>query len=181
MSRSTPEPPRPSTGGDGGERADAATTTTTGDKTVTDPVSVQFYEEPAPDPLNDEAFRVVFAHTMSETTVRPLSPLTEDGGSVVGEVLAHVVDESTVDITPPPPLPRLLPLPRILPVTLPIPPLPPIPDLRTPSPHYHSPGERPTIRSHSTGEKADFHERKWFEEDYGIEQNRNGPHPFYQW
>ena len=28
----TPEPPRPSTGGDGGERAAAATTTTTGEK-----------------------------------------------------------------------------------------------------------------------------------------------------
>ena len=38
----TPEPPRPSTGGDGGERAAAATTTTNGDTTVTDPVSVKF-------------------------------------------------------------------------------------------------------------------------------------------
>ena len=57
----TTEPPRPSTGGDGGERAAAATTTTTGDTTVTDPVSVQVFEAPAPDPLNDEAFRVVVA------------------------------------------------------------------------------------------------------------------------
>ena len=50
----TPEPPRSSTGGDGGDRADAATKTTTEDTTVTDPVSVQFFEAPAPDPLNDE-------------------------------------------------------------------------------------------------------------------------------
>ena len=44
----TPEPPRPSTGGDGGERAAATTMTTTEDTTVTDPVSVQVFEAPAP-------------------------------------------------------------------------------------------------------------------------------------
>ena len=87
----TPEPPRPSSGGGGGERAAAATTTTTGDTTVTDPVSVQVFEAPAPDPLNDEAFRVVVAQPMAKTSGRPLSPLIEDGGSVVGGVLAHVM------------------------------------------------------------------------------------------
>ena len=44
----TPEPPHPSTGGDGGERAAATTMTTTEDTTVTDPVSVQVFEAPAP-------------------------------------------------------------------------------------------------------------------------------------
>ena len=39
----TPEPPCPSTGGDGEERSAAATTTTTGDTTVTDPVSIQVF------------------------------------------------------------------------------------------------------------------------------------------
>ena len=58
----TTEPLLPDTDGDGGERADASTTTTTtGDTTVTDPVSVQVFEAPAPDPLYDEAFRVVVA------------------------------------------------------------------------------------------------------------------------
>ena len=37
------EPLCPATGGDGGERAAAATKTDTGDKTVTDPVSVQVF------------------------------------------------------------------------------------------------------------------------------------------
>ena len=53
----TPEPPRPSTGDDGGEKASDATKITTGDTTVTYPVSVQVFEAPAPDPLNDEAFK----------------------------------------------------------------------------------------------------------------------------
>ena len=57
----TPKPPCPSTVGDGGQRAAAATKTTNVDTAVTDPVSVQFFEAPAPDPLNDEAFRVVVA------------------------------------------------------------------------------------------------------------------------
>ena len=57
----SPEPPRPSTGGDGGDRSADATTTTTGDTPVIDPVSVQVFEAPAPDPLNDKEFRVVVA------------------------------------------------------------------------------------------------------------------------
>ena len=57
----TKEPTHPDTGGDGGERAAAATPTTTGDTAVTDPVSIKFLEAPAPDPLNDESFRVVVA------------------------------------------------------------------------------------------------------------------------
>ena len=177
----TPEPPRPSTDGDGGERATAATMTTTGDTTVTDPVSVQVFEAPAPDPLNDEAFTVVVAQPMDKTPGRPISPLTEDGGSVVGGVLAHVMDASTVGMPPPPPFPLLLPLPQIIPVPLPPSPLLIIPAPRTPSPQRRSPGERPTTRSHSTGEKADFHGRKWFEDHYGVKQNINGPHPFRQW
>ena len=76
----TPEPPRPYTGGDGGERTSSATTTNTGDTTVTDPVYVQVFEAPAPDPLNDESFRVVIAQPMSKRPGRPLFPLTEDGG-----------------------------------------------------------------------------------------------------
>ena len=71
----TTEPPFPSTGGDSRERADATTTTTTGDTTVTDAVYVQVFEALALDPLNDEAFRVFVAQTMSKTPVRPLSPL----------------------------------------------------------------------------------------------------------
>ena len=107
----TLEPLRPATDGDGGERADADTTTTTGETTITYPVSVQVFEPPAPDPLNDEAFRVVVAHTMAETPVRPLYPLTEAGGSVIGGILSHVIDASTVEMPPPPPLPPFLPLP----------------------------------------------------------------------
>ena len=57
----TPEPIFPATGGDGGYRAAADTTTTTGDTIVTDSVSVQIFEAPVPDHLNDEAFRVVVA------------------------------------------------------------------------------------------------------------------------
>ena len=75
-----PEPPRPSTGGNGGERAAASTTITTGDTTVTDPVSVQFFEAPELDPFNDEALIVVVAKPISETPGHPLSPLTEAGG-----------------------------------------------------------------------------------------------------
>ena len=77
---------------------------------------------------------------MSETPGRPLSPLIEAGGLVVGGVLAYVMDTSTVDMPSPPPLPRLLPLPQILPVPLPPPPLPLILAPRTPSPHRRSPG-----------------------------------------
>ena len=72
----TLEPTRPSTGIGGGERAANATKTTTGDTTVTDPVYVQVFKEPAPDPLNDEALIVVVAHPMVKTPGQPLSPLT---------------------------------------------------------------------------------------------------------
>ena len=51
---------------------------------------------PVPDPLDDEAFRVVVSQPMDETPVRPLSPLAEAGGSVVGAVLDHVMDACTV-------------------------------------------------------------------------------------
>ena len=61
----TQEPPCTDTGVDVGKRAATDTTTTTGYTTVTYPVSVQVLEVPAPDPLNDEAFRVVVAQTMA--------------------------------------------------------------------------------------------------------------------
>ena len=54
-----PEPLRPTTDGYCEERSDAATTTTTEDTTITDPVSVQVFEVPAPNPLDDEEFIVV--------------------------------------------------------------------------------------------------------------------------
>ena len=101
----TPEPPRPSTGGDGWERDAATTMTTTGDTTITYPVSVQFFEATTPEPLNDERFRVVVAQPMYKTPVRTLSPLTEAGGLVVGAVLAHVMDAYTVEMPPHPALP----------------------------------------------------------------------------
>ena len=103
----TLEPLRPDTDGDGGERAAAATTTTTGDKIITYPVLIQGFEAPSPDPFNNEALRVVVEQPMAETpgrlffplteageTARPLYPLLEAGGSVVGSVLAHVMDAS---------------------------------------------------------------------------------------
>ena len=99
-----PEPRCTDTDGNDGERAAAATTTTTGDTTITDPVSVQVFQAPAPEPLHDEAFIVVVAQPMAENTGRPLYPLTEAGGSVVGFVLAHTIDASTVEMPPPPPL-----------------------------------------------------------------------------
>ena len=42
----TPEPLRPDTDGDGGDRTTDVTTTTTGYTTITDPVSVQVFEAP---------------------------------------------------------------------------------------------------------------------------------------
>ena len=147
----TPEPSRPATGGYGGERVAAATTTTTGYTTVTYPVSVQFFESPAPDSLNDETFRVVVAHPMDKTPLRPHSPLEEADGLVVVGILAHVMDGSTAEMPPPTPLPRLFLLPQNLPVPLPPSPLPPISAPRTPSPQSCSPGEIPMTRSHSTG------------------------------
>ena len=79
----TTEPLCPTTACDIGERAAAATTTDTGDTTITYPVSVQVFEVPAREPLNDEAFRMVVAHPMAETPRRPLSTLTESVRSVV--------------------------------------------------------------------------------------------------
>ena len=58
----TTEPPRATTGGNGRERAAAATTVATGDTNATDPVSVQVFEAPELDPLNDEAFIVAVSH-----------------------------------------------------------------------------------------------------------------------
>ena len=97
----TTEPPRPYTGGDGGDRSDSVTTTTNGDTTVTDLVPVQVFEAPAPYPLNDDSFRAVVAQPMAKTPSRPLSPLTESGGLVLGGVLAHAIDSYTLYIPPP--------------------------------------------------------------------------------
>ena len=101
----TTEPLRPYNYGDGGQKADSVTTTSTGDTTIIDQVSIRVFEAPSPNPLNDEAFRVVVAQPMDEMPGHPLSTLTEAGGSVVGDILAHVVDASTVEMPPPPPLP----------------------------------------------------------------------------
>ena len=81
---------------------------------------------------------------------------------------------------PPPPLPQLIPLPQIIPVPLTPPPLPPIPDLHTSLSQRRSLGERPMTRSHSIGKKAGCHGRKFFDDDYGVKQNINGPHLFRQ-
>ena len=43
-----------------------------------------------------------------------------------------------------------------------------IPSPHTPSPQRCSSGVRPTTRSHSTGERAGFHGRKWIEDHYGV-------------
>ena len=73
----TPEPHFPDTGGDCGYRASSATTYTTGDTIITDPVSAQVFKALAPDPLNYETFRVVVAQPMAKTPNKILSPLTE--------------------------------------------------------------------------------------------------------
>ena len=101
----TLEPLCPPTYGDGRERDAAATTNNTGDTTILDPVSIRVFEDPAPEPLNNESFRVVVAQPMDKMPGRTLSPLTEAGGSVVGNGLAHVMDSSTLDMPPPPPIP----------------------------------------------------------------------------
>ena len=54
----------PDTDVDGGYISAAVIMTTTGDKTITDQVYVQFFKAPAPYPLNDEVFRVVVSHPM---------------------------------------------------------------------------------------------------------------------
>ena len=71
----TPEPLRPATGSYSGEKAAAVTTITTGYTTVKYPVSVKFFEAPAPYPLNGEAFRVVVPYPMDKTPGCPLSTL----------------------------------------------------------------------------------------------------------
>ena len=76
----TIEPLRPDTDGDGGERYAAATTATTGETTVIDPVYVKVFEAPATDPLNDESFRLVVQQPMAKTPGHTLTPLTEAGG-----------------------------------------------------------------------------------------------------
>ena len=93
---------------------------------------------------------------MYEMTSCLLYPLTDAGGSVVGPVLSHVMDASTVEMPPPPPLPRFIPVP-LNPL-----PLPPIPALLNSSPHRCYPEERPMNRSNSTGEKADCYGRRLF-------------------
>ena len=95
---------------------------------MTYPVSVQVFEAPSPDPLNDESFRVVVAQPMDKTPIMPLFTLIEAGGYVVGYVLYHMMDAYTVNIPPPHPLTRFLP------VSLPSPTFPPIPFPCTPSP-----------------------------------------------
>ena len=63
----TPEPISPDTDGYGGEMADATTTTTTVYTTITDPVSIQVFGSPAPEPFNYEAFRVVVVQPIDKT------------------------------------------------------------------------------------------------------------------
>ena len=117
---------------------------------------------------------------MAKTPGHPLSPLTEDGGLVVGGVLDHVMDASTVEMPPPPPLPRSLPLTQIVPVPLIYPPLPLILSLCNPYLQRRPPGKRPMTRSHATGDKADCNEITWFEDNYGVKRNINDPHPFHK-
>ena len=83
---------------------------------------------------------MVVAQPMSEMPGLPLSSLTEADGSVVGGVLAHVMDVSTVEMHPHTPLPQLLPLPQVLPVPLPASPLPIMPVMHTTFPQCRSPG-----------------------------------------
>ena len=76
----TMEPIFTATEGDGGERADYATKTTTGYKNITDSVSIRVFEAPALDPLNYEALRVVVSQPMNEMPGWSLSILVEAGG-----------------------------------------------------------------------------------------------------
>ena len=108
--------------------------TTTGDTTITDPVSIRVFGAPAPDTLNDKAFIVLVAQPMDETSGRMLYLFIEAGGFVVGSSISYMMDASTVDMPPPPPLHRFIPLPRLLPLPLTPIPLPPIPAPYTPSP-----------------------------------------------
>ena len=118
---------------------------------------------------------------MDENPEQPLSPLTKASWSVLGPVISHVMDVSTMDMPPPPPIPQLLPLPQFIPVTLPPLAFPPIPAPRTPLPQRRFLGVIPMTRSHSTGKKYYFNGRKWFDDHYDAKQNINGPHPFLKW
>ena len=60
-----PEPFRLDTDGGVRYRNVSSTTTTTGDTTITDPVSIRFFKTPAPDPFSYEALIVVVAHPMA--------------------------------------------------------------------------------------------------------------------
>ena len=91
----TPESLRPATDGDGGYRDATNTTTTTGHTTIKDPVYVQVFEVSAPGYMNYEAFRVVVSQPTSKTPGWTLSPLAEDAGSVVGDVLSHLMNAYT--------------------------------------------------------------------------------------
>ena len=145
----TPETLGTATDGYGGQKTAYSTTTTTGDTIITDPVSIRIFEVLELDPLNHEAFIEVVAHPKSKTPKRPLSPLSQAGGSLAGAVLSHMMDVSTVE------MPRSPPLPRFPSFFLPPLPLPPIPDPQDPSPQSRSLGVIPKNRSHSTGEKDD--------------------------
>ena len=96
----TPESLPPPTDGDVEERAAAETTTTTIDTNITNSVSILVVEAPGPYPLYNETFRVVVAHPVAETPVRILYPSTETNGTVVGAVIYHVMDASTVEMPP---------------------------------------------------------------------------------
>ena len=76
----TTENLRPATDDNGGERAVADTTTTTGDTTIIDTVTLRLFKAPSPYPLNNEASKVKVAHPMDEMPIRPLSPSTEAVG-----------------------------------------------------------------------------------------------------
>ena len=78
---------------------------------------------------------------------------------MVGCVLVHLMDASTVEMPPPPPLPQNIPVP------LPPPIKPPKSTTRNQLPHRRSTEKIPTTRSHSTGDKSSFHGRNCFEGD----------------
>ena len=167
----TPEHLRPATDVDGGGRADAATKTNTGDTNTTYPALIQVFEVPAQKPLNDEALRVVVAQSISKTPGRPLSTFTESGGSVVGVIIAHVMDASNVEMPEPPHFLNLFHylyffhflylLFHCHSYRLHI--------IHFPNRNY--PKVIPTTRSHSTGNKSDCNGRKWFEDCYGVKKN----------
>ena len=131
----TMEPLCPATNDNGGQRSDDVTTTTTKDTIITDPVSIRVFKAPAPDPLNYKALKVVVSQPIYETPIRLFSPLKKDDRSVIGAVIAHVMDASTVEMPPHPPLPQFLPLLQFILVPLTLISLPPILALCASSPH----------------------------------------------